>query len=487
MNNCHHDVIVIGAGFSGLGAAIKLTEAGVDDVVILERADEVGGTWRDNTYPGAACDIPSVMYSFSFAPNPRWSRVYSGGPEILGYLRHLADWFALRPRIRFGTTVTGLAFDEGAGTWEVSTDRETYTARAVVLAGGPLSTPGWPAIPGRETYEGHQIHSAAWDHDYDLTGKRVAVVGTGASAVQIIPELVDTVEHLTVFQRTPGWVIPRLDLPVPGPLRAVFGALPATQAGTRLVAYAIHETMSTGMVWSTPVTSAIETLARRHLHKQVPDPWLRRQLTPDFRAGCKRMLVSNDFYPALQRDNAKLVTWPIARMSPDGIRTADGIERRFDCVVFATGFDVSTTGTPIPVTGLGGRQLAHDWARGVSAYRSVSVSGYPNLVLTFGPNSGPGHNSALVYLEGQLAYLTRGIRRILDDDLAVLDVRPEVQERYNARIQHRLRRTTWNSGCSSWFLTADGYNGTMYPGTATQYLRQMATFPDRAYDAVAAG
>jgi cation diffusion facilitator CzcD-associated flavoprotein CzcO len=480
-----HDVVVIGAGFSGLGAAIKLVEAGIEDVVILERADEVGGTWRDNTYPGAACDIPSVLYSYSFAPNPHWTRVYSGGQEILGYLRHLADRFGLRPRIRFGTTVTALAFDEDAGRWQVTTDRGDLSARAVVLAGGPLSTPGWPAIPGREAYQGHAIHSAAWDHDHDLTGRRVAVVGTGASAVQIIPEIVDRVEHLTVFQRTPGWVVPRLDLPVPGPLRAVFGALPVTQAGTRLAAYAIHETMATGMVWSTPVTTAIETVARRHLKAQVPDPWLRRQLTPDFRAGCKRMLISNDYYPALQRDNAKLVTWPIVRMTPGGIRTADGIERRFDCIVFATGFDVSTTGAPLPVQGLGGRLLADDWETGVSAYRSVSVSGYPNLFLTFGPNSGPGHNSALVYLEGQLDYLTRGVRRILDEDLAVLDVRAEAQERYNRRIQRRLRRTTWNSGCASWYLTADGFNGTMYPGFATQYRRQMADFPDRAYDAVA--
>ena len=480
-----HDVVVIGAGFSGLGAAIKLVEAGVEDVVVLERADEVGGTWRDNTYPGAACDIPSVLYSYSFAPNPHWSRVYSGGPEILGYLRHLADRFGLRPRIRFGTTVTALAFDEDAGRWQVTTDRGEVSARAVVLAGGPLSTPGWPAIAGRETYRGHMIHSAAWDHDHDLTGQRVAVVGTGASAVQIIPEIVDRVEHLTVFQRTAGWVVPRLDLPVPAPLRAVFGAVPAAQAGTRLAAYALHETMATGMVWSTPVTTAIETVARRHLRAQVPDPWLRRQLTPDFRAGCKRMLISNDYYPALQRDNAKLVTWPIVRMSPDGIRTADGIERRFDCVVYATGFDVATTGSPMPVTGTGGRRLADDWASGVSAYRSVSVSGYPNLFLTFGPNSGPGHNSALVYLEGQLDYLTRGVRRILEEDLAVLDVRAEVQERYNQRIQRRLRRTTWNSGCSSWYLTADGFNGTMYPGFATQYRRQMAGFPHRAYDAVA--
>ena len=483
----NHDVVVIGAGFSGLGATIKLVEAGVDDVVVLERADDVGGTWRDNTYPGAACDIPSVMYSFSFAPNPGWTRVYSRGPEILGYLRHLADHYALRPRIRFGTTVTALAFDEAAGRWQVSTDRGDLTARAVVLAGGPLSTPGWPDIPGRETFEGRMIHSAAWDHDYDLTGKRVAVVGTGASAVQIIPEIVDRVEHLTVFQRTPGWVVPRLDLPVPAALRAVFGALPAAQAGTRLAAYAVHETMATGMVWSTPVTTVIERVARHHLKAQVADPWLRRQLTPDFRAGCKRMLISSDYYPALQRDNAKLVTWPIARMSPTGIRTADGVERAFDAIVLATGFDVSTTGAPMPVRGTGGRLLADDWARGVSAYRSVSVSGYPNLFLTFGPNSGPGHNSALVYLEGALAYLTRGIRRILEEDLAVLDVRPDVQERYNARIQRRLRRTTWNSGCSSWYLTADGYNGTMYPGFATQYRRQMAGFPDRAYATRAAG
>ncbi len=481
----HHDVVVIGAGFSGLGATIKLAQAGVEDVVVLERSDEVGGTWRDNTYPGVACDIPSVLYSYSFAPNPNWTRFYSGGQEILAYLQWLTEAHDLRRRVRFGVTVEGLQFDEPQGVWRIATDAGEYVARAVVAAGGPLSTPALPSIPGRETFRGTTIHSAAWDHGYDLTGKRVAVIGTGASAVQIIPEIVDRVEHLTVYQRTPGWVIPRMDLPIPAPVRALYRGLPVTQAGSRLAAYAIHETMATGLVWKSPVTSVVERVARRHLRAQVTDPWLRRQLTPDFRAGCKRMLVSNDYYPALQRDHAKLVTWPIARISPDGVRTADGIERRHDCIVFATGFDISNDRAPLPVTGRDGRQLADDWSGGASAYRSVSISGYPNLFLTFGPNSGPGHNSALVYVEGQLSYLTHGIRRILDEDLSVLDVRPEAQELHNQRIQRRLQRTTWNSGCSSWYLTADGYNATMYPGFATQYRRQMSRFPEKAYEAVA--
>ncbi len=482
-----HDTLVVGAGFAGLGAALRLHQAGVDDVVILERADDVGGTWRDSTYPGAACDIPSVLYSYSFAQNPTWSRVYSPSEEILRYIHHLVDEFDLRRLIRFGVEVTGLRFDEAEGRWEVSTrdaSGTTYLARTVVLASGPLSNASLPRIPGIETYEGHKIHSARWDHDFDVAGKRVAVVGTGASAIQIIPELVKRAEHVTVFQRTPGWVIPRLDAGTPAPVRALFAHVPGTQTLTRQGVYLLHETMATGMVWSSPVTRVIEELAKAHLRHQVKDPWMRRQLTPDFRAGCKRMLVSNDYYPALQADNCKLITWPIARMSPAGIRTAAGIEHHLDAVVFATGYDVSTTGSPIPVTGLDGRDLGTEWSRGAFAYRSVNVAGYPNLFLTFGPNSGPGHNSALVYMEGQIRYLVDGITHILGRDLRYLDVKDDAQRAYNERMQRRLRRTTWNSGCSSWYLTPDGFNPSMYPGFATQYLRQLSHLRTEDYVAV---
>ncbi len=483
-------VLIVGAGFTGLGAAIRLAEAGVDDIVVLERADRVGGTWRDTTYPGASCDVPSLLYSYSFVKNPAWSRTYSPAPEICRHLEDLATRFGIRRHIRFNHEVSGLAFNEDAGIWTATTkDRKRFRARTVLLASGPLSDVRFPDIRGLDSYRGHKIHSARWDHDYDFAGKRVAVIGTGASAVQIVPELVKRAGFVKVFQRTPCWVLPRLDPflggATPPAVQTLFTKLPAAQDLTRQALFWGHEASATALVWDTPLTSLVARVGRAHLRARVKDPWLRRQLTPDFRPGCKRMLVSSDYYPALQRDNCKLIDWPIATLSPVGIRTSDGIEHHLDCIVFATGYDVHLTGPPFPVTGLGGRSLAAEWAGGVQAYKSISVHGYPNLFVMTGPNSGPGHNSLLVYIEGQLDYAVRGIRTILARGLRYLDVREEVQRRYNERIQRRLTKTTWMSGCRSWYLTMDGFNGSMYPGFATQYLRQMRDFRFSDYDAVA--
>jgi cation diffusion facilitator CzcD-associated flavoprotein CzcO len=472
--------LIVGAGFAGLGAAIRLAEAGFNktgDIIILERADRVGGTWRDTTYPGASCDIPSLLYSYSFAKNPTWSRTYSPAPEIYRHLEDVATRFDIRRHIRFGHEVSALAFAEDAGSWSVTTkDHKAFHARTVVLASGPLSDVSFPAIRGLDSYRGHKIHSARWDHHYDFTGKRIAVIGTGASAVQIIPELVKRAGFVKVFQRTPGWVLPRLDMATPQALQALFAKVPATQQLTRQALFWFHEAAATALVWNTPLTSLVARLGRAHLRSQVKDPWLRRQLTPDFTPGCKRMLISSDYYSALQRDNCKLIDWPIATLSPVGIRTSDGVEHHLDCIVFATGYDVHLTGPPFPVTGLGGRSLAAEWAAGAQAYKSINAHGYPNLFFMTGPNSGPGHNSLLVYIEGQLDYAVRGISTILRNDLRYLDVREEVQHRYNKHIQRRLANTTWMSGCRSWYLTKDGFNGSMYPGFATQYLRQMRDF-----------
>ena len=470
------DVAIIGAGFAGIGAAIRLLQEGVDDVVIFERDNRVGGTWRDNTYPGAACDIPSRLYSYSFAPNPDWSHTYSGSAEILDYIDRMVDAHGLEPRIRFGHDVAGLEYDESQGVWTIRfRDQEPVRARTVVMAPGPLANASLPDIRGIETYEGAKIHSARWDHDYDFTGKKVAVIGTGASGVQIIPELVKVAESVKVFQRTPGWVLPRLNTATGDRAKGLYRRLPLAEKAVRSAWFWGHESVALGVVWDTPLTRVVEAISRAHLRMQVKDSWLRRQLTPDFSAGCKRLLMTSDYYPALQADNCKLVTWPIARLSPRGVRTVEGIEHQFDAIVFATGFDVSKAGTPFPVTGIEGRDLAAEWSSGAYAYRSVAVSGYPNLFFTFGPNSGPGHSSALVYMEAQIDYITQAIGSLLRFGWKSLDVRPEVQQRYNDDIQRRLQATTWNSGCQSWYLTEDGFNATMFPGFATQYVNQLKT------------
>lgn len=482
------DVLIIGAGFAGLGMAIRLKQAGIHNLIILERGTEVGGTWRDNQYPGAACDIPSNLYSYSFAPNPNWSRSYSGSAEILDYVRTMVRDFQLEPQIQFQKNVTGIEFDAQQGRWHATTEQgDHYCARAAVMASGPLSNCSLPAIPGLERYAGKMIHSARWDHDYEMVGKKVAVVGTGASAVQIIPELVKQVAHLTVFQRTPGWVLPRVDLETPEWNKSLFRAVPGAQRMTRQALYGLHEAMALALIWQSPLTAVAEKVARMHLHHQVKDRWTRRQLTPDFRIGCKRVLMTNDYYPALQQPNCKLITWPIVHMTERGIRSVEGVDHQFDCVVFATGFDVGKAGTPFPVRGLNGRELGAEWQQGAQAYKSINVSGYPNLFFTFGPNSGPGHNSALVYMEAQLDYAVKGIQMILEDDLLMLDVIATVQAMHNRRMQQRLAKTNWNSGCKSWYLTDDGFNATMYPGFATQYLAQMGQFNAADYRLHAVG
>ena len=294
--------------------------------------------------------------------------------------------------------------------------------------------------------------------------------------MQIIPQLVKVAASVKVFQRTPAWVLPRADYRTPAWNRTLFRSVPAAQSALRRALFWGHESMAFGLIWNTPLTTLVERIGRAHLHRQVKDPWLRRQLTPNFRIGCKRVLMSSDYYPALQRPNCKLVTWPIARIAPEGLRTAEGVEHQVDCIVFATGFDVSKTGSPFPVRGVGGRLLGEEWARGAQAFRSMTVSGYPNLFFILGPNSGPGHNSALVYMEAQIGYAVQGIQTLLRGGARALDVRPDVQARYNRHIQKRLAKTNWNSGCRSWYLTADGFNATMYPGFATQYARQLRHF-----------
>lgn len=463
--------VVIGAGFSGIGAAIKLIERGVEDFVVLERSDDVGGTWRDNVYPGVACDVPSILYSYSFAPYS-WSKVYAEGAEIQRYITDVVTQWDVRRFIRFGTDVLSLSYDERGGHWDIAAGGRTYRAKNVIASYGPLANASLPDIQGIDAFEGVLMHSARWDGSFDFEGKSVAVIGTGSTAVQLIPELVRRAGKVTVYQRTPGWILPRHNVTVPATINKIFRKVPPAQRLTRAALFRATETSALGLVWNTAVTSAIAAAGKRYLRSQVQDDWLRRRLTPDYRPGCKRMLVSDEYLAALQADNCELVSWPIARIGASGVMTCEGIEHRADVIVCATGYEVTKAGPPIEITGRDGRSLNEEWARGAFAYKSVSVAGYPNLYFTFGPNAGPGHTSALMYMEAQIDYAVELISLTRSRSLRSLEVTPEAQAEYNRWLQERLTRSTWNSGgCRSWYLTEDGFNSTMFPGFATTYRK----------------
>ena len=456
-------VAIVGSGFAGLGMAIRLRRAGIEDFVVLERADDVGGTWRDNSYPGCACDVPSHLYSFSFAPNPAWTSTFSPQPEIWDYLRACAQRYGVMGHIRFGHEVHDAAWDEDAQRWCIETSKGALTAQVLVLGTGPLSAPSIPDLPGLERFEGTTFHSATWDHDHDLDGERVAVVGTGASAIQFVPQIQPRVGKLHVFQRTAPWIMPRPDRPLKPWERRLYRALPAAQLLMRAGIYWARESFVLGFRHPR-VMRLGQRLALRHLHRQVRDPELRRKLTPTYRMGCKRVLISNDYLPALTRPNVELVTDAIAEVRPRSIVTADGIEREVDTIIFGTGFHVTDMPAAERVRGADGRSLAEHWNGSPQAHMGAMVAGYPNLFFLVGPNTGLGHNSIVFMIESQCNYVLSALRLMDERGAAELDVRPEAQAAYNARVQEQMRGTVWTSGgCASWYLDAHGRNTTLWP------------------------
>jgi cation diffusion facilitator CzcD-associated flavoprotein CzcO len=465
------EVAIVGSGFSGLGMAILLKKAGIESFVLLEKAGEVGGTWRENTYPGAACDVPSHLYSFSFEPNPSWSQAYSPQAEILEYLRHCARKYGIGPHIRFHAEVTSAEFDDAQGVWIVHTkDGQRVRARSLVLGNGALHLPAFPAIPGRESFEGPAFHSALWRHDVDLTDKTVAVIGTGASAIQFVPQLAQRVRKLYLFQRTPPWILPRPDKVFGPARRRLFERIPLLRWLYRAAIYWNSEWHAALFLSRHGLTRVVEWLARRHLVASVSDPKLRRLLTPGYRLGCKRVLLSNDYYPALQRSNVELVTEGIESIGPRGVRTRDGLERQVDALVYGTGFDVSRYLAPIRIVGREGRELNALWQDRPSCFLGITVSGFPNLYLLMGPNTGLGHNSMIFMIEAQARYALQGIQALRVQDLRWLDVRPEVQAVFNEALQDKLRDTVWQSGgCRSWYQNATGHNSAIWPGFTFDY------------------
>jgi cation diffusion facilitator CzcD-associated flavoprotein CzcO len=479
----HVHVLVVGAGFGGLGLAIKLDQAGEHDYLVVDKGSEVGGTWRDNTYPGAACDVPSQLYSFSFAPNPTWSRSFSPQPEIQAYIRRTAEQAGVLDRFRFGTSVDAARWDADAAVWQVTTSAGSLRADVLVTASGGLSEPKMPDIEGLEEFTGEIFHSARWNHDYDLSGKRVAVIGTGASAIQIVPELVKQVAHLDVYQRTAPWVMPRHDRAYTAVERIGFRFVPGLQKLYRTAIYWGRECFVPGFTVNPKLAAPAAKAALRNIERAVDDPQLRAKLTPHYQIGCKRILISNDYYPALAQDHVDLVTDPIAKVTPSAVVTADGTEREVDAIIVATGFH--TTEQPIAehIAGEDGRTLTQVWRRdGMAAYKGTTIHGFPNLFQIVGPNTGLGHSSMVFIIESQIAYVVDALARMRSLRLATVQPRPETQRRWNDRLQRRLARSVWSTGgCSSWYLDDHGRNTTLWPGTTFSFRAHLARFDADAY------
>jgi cation diffusion facilitator CzcD-associated flavoprotein CzcO len=479
----HHRIGILGAGFGGLGVAIKLKQAGIHHFVIWERDSQVGGTWWANSYPGCQCDIPSHLYSFSFAPNPNWSRTYPLQPELKQYLSEVTDRYGVREHIRLDCAVTGAEWDDDQNVWQIDTAHGRFTVDLLVAAPGFLSEPSTPALPGIETFEGVTFHTARWNHDRDLTGRRVATIGTGASAIQTVPQIQPIVGHLDVYQRTPPWVMPHRDRPITDVERRVYRRFPALQRAVRSAVYFSRETLVPGFVHRPKLMKLPQSVARRHLEKQIADPVLRAKLTPDYSFGCKRVLPSNEWYPALTKPNVSVITTGIREVRPNGIVTEDGELHEVDTIVFATGFHVTDVKFAEIVRGRDGRLMSEVWQGSPQAYRGTAVAGFPNLFMITGPNTGLGHNSLVYMIEAQLDYLMDALRTIDATGATRVEVRREVQDAYNADIQRRMPGTVWNSGgCSSWYIDANGRNTTIWPDFTWRFRRQLEHFDPAAYE-----
>jgi cation diffusion facilitator CzcD-associated flavoprotein CzcO len=478
----HVPIAILGAGFGGLGIAIRLKQEGVDDFIVFERDTEVGGTWWANSYPGCQCDIPSHLYSYSFAPNPNWTRTYPLQEELGRYARDCATRFGVLDHIRLGCEVIGAQWDEAANRWQIETSDGQFTAGVLIAAPGFLSEPSIPALPGLETFAGTTFHTARWNHKHDLSGRRVAVLGTGASAIQAVPRLQPAVEHLGVFQRTPPWVMPHRDRPITAFERRMYRRFPALQRLVRAGVYWSRELIVPGLTFEPRMMKGLQKIARRHMEKQVADPELRAKLTPTYVMGCKRILPSNDWYPALQQPNVELVTDGIREIRPEGIVTADGRVHEVDTIVLATGFRVTDISLAHRIRDANGVSMADSWKGSPQAYLGTSVAGFPNLFFITGPNTGLGHNSLLFMIEAQLSYVLDALRQMRRRGATRIEVRRDAVEAYNEYIQRRLVRSVWNTGgCSSWYLDATGRNTTIWPYFTWRYWQKTRRFDPAPY------
>ena len=484
MKSPHVHVAIAGSGFGGLGMAIRLKQEGLEDFVVFERAQDVGGVWRDNSYPGCACDVQSHLYSFSFARNPNWSRAFSPQAEILAYLRDCAARFGIQPHLRLGHTVQEARWDDRLQRWHIQTSQRAYTADVFVFAMGGLSEPAIPHLPGLERFEGKVMHSARWDHGYDLTGRRVAVIGTGASAVQFVPEIQPKVDKLVLFQRTPPWIIPGADHPISEWMRWVYRRVPGAQHLVRWIIYALRELLVLGFMHPRLLELA-QRRALRHLERSVPDPVLRAKLTPSYTMGCKRVLISNGYLSTLTCPNVELVTAPIHEVRERSIVTADGIEHPVDAIIFGTGFQVTQMPMARFVWGREGRSLSEVWGGSPKAHLGTTVSGFPNLFMLMGPNTGLGHTSVLTMLESQIEHVLGALRYLEGRGLAAVEPTPEAQAGFVQHVDTRMSGTVWaRGGCASWYIDATGRNSTLWPGATFMFRRRVAYFEPSEYRAI---
>jgi cation diffusion facilitator CzcD-associated flavoprotein CzcO len=478
----HFRVAIVGSGFAGLGMARALKRARMNDFVVLERAAGLGGTWRDNTYPGCQCDVPSTLYSFSFAPNPKWTHTYPLQAEILEYLRGVSREERLAPHLRFEHEVKTAHWDDDTKRWTVETPRGRFTANMLVLAAGFLSNPAIPAVPGLADFQGTVFHSAGWNHGHDLQGRKVAVIGTGASAIQFVPRIQKQVSELYVFQRTAPWILPHPDRPTTRLERFLWRAIPRSQHLWRAGVYAARESMVVGLTLEPRLMRTAEQVAKAHLRAQVRDPDLRRILTPQYRLGCKRILISNDYYPALCEDNVTVVNAGLKEVRSDSVVGTDGDAREVDTIIFGTGFHATDPPQAGFVRGRQGRLLAESWQTGMSAYLGTACHGFPNAFILVGPNTGLGHSSMVYMIESQVGYVVEALRAMERHGATEIDVRPEVQAAYDADVQRKLGGTVWNSGgCRSWYLDASGRNTTLWPSFTFRFRELTRAFDPADY------
>lgn len=475
-------IVIVGTGFAGLGMAIRLKRAGEDDFVVLERARDLGGTWRDNDYPGCACDIPSELYSFSFARNTRWSRVFPTRSEIHAYMRHCAERYDIERHIRYDREVTVARYDDASARWFVETRAgDTFVAPVLVSGMGGLSNPAYPQIAGIGDFVGPSFHSSHWDRSVDLADKRVAVIGTGASAIQFIPEIAPKVAKLALFQRTAPWILPKGDGPISARKRWLLRFVPGYAAVSRAAIYWLLESRAIGFTRVPALLKATERIAHARIRRAIADPALRAKVAPDYRMGCKRILFSNDYYATLARPNVEVVTDAIERIEADAVVTRDGVRHVVDAIVYGTGFRAQDPVAPVRIIGSGGLSLDDAWRDGLRAYLGTSVAGFPNLFLLVGPNTGLGHNSMVYMIESQINYVLDALRTLRRRGARALDVRPDVQRAFNATLEKKMAGTVWQSGCRSWYLDRNGKNTTLWPGFTFEFRRRTKRIDPKKY------